>query len=466
MTPEGKPAVGTEESGLSGTRRWASAITIMLGVSLTVLANATTSMALPLISKDLGTSASSSVWVINAYLFATAISLLPMAALGDRYGHRLVFLNGLALFAAACLGCVGAEHSPWPFATLLAARLVQGIGAAGIMAVNLALLRATHPAERLGRWIGLNGMVVAATNAAGPSLAGVIISVSSWKWLFACLMVPGVAALIVGSNSLPESQRGRGRFDSIGATLQAIAIGSLVLALSSPASPSTVTALVVASLTLLAFVRREGREGHPLLPLDLLRKPLFAASFAAAWASFVAQMLALVVLPFLLSSRLGLNTAAIGFAMTPWPVAVMVTAPIAGALSDRVPSSILGACGLSTAAAGLMALALLPEGAQALSVAWRMGLTGVGFAIFTGPNLRALMSATPVSRSGALGGMHAVSRQGGQLVGSAVAGMWLAGPSLNAGAGRALVMAAIVALMGGLVCLFKPKLSGTVHQKQ
>lgn len=444
--------------GLKGRRRWFSTLAIVLGVVMTVLANATTYVALPSMAKSLGVDAGVTVWVINLYLLATVVALLPAAAMGDSRGHRRVFLGGLLLFSGATLLATLSARTPWPLPTLLAARTLMGLGAAGVMATCMALLRSTHPSHRMGRYIGLNGMAVAAANAAGPSVAGGVLALSNWETLLALLLMPAGLTALLGWRSLPSNPVLRDvSIDPLGTALQGAAFASLVLVLTPLAGlwrwPLCAVGLVMATV----FVLRERRHGFALLPLDLLRRPLFAASFLAAYACFVAQMLAMVCLPFLLRDRLGLGPGATGLVMTPWPLAVMATAPIAGALSDRVSTAWLGSTGLLLAAAGLGLLALLSEGSTTVDVAWRMGLTGLGFALFTGSNARALMAATPVERSGAVGGMHAISRQSGQLVGAALAGMVLSPAGWEGAAGKGLALAALMSALAAIACGFKSR---------
>ena len=444
--------------GLKGRRRWFSTLAIVLGVVMTVLANATTYVALPSMARSLGVDAGVTVWVINLYLLATVVALLPVAAWGDTRGHRRVFLAGLALFAAATVLAALSARTPWPLPTLLLARALMGLGAAGVMATCMALLRATHPSHRLGRFIGLNGMAVAAANAAGPSVAGAVLAWSNWETLLALLLVPAAATAVLGWRSLPRNPVLReAAVDPLGAVLQGAAFASLVLVLT-PLAGAWRWPLCALGLALgAAFVLRERQRGFALLPLDLLKRPLFAASFTAAYACFVAQVLAMVCLPFLLQGRLGLGPGATGLAITPWPLAVMVTAPLAGALSDRVSTAWLGSTGLLLAAAGLVSLAWLPGTATALDVAWRMALTGAGFALFSGSNVRALMAATPVERSGAVGGMHAISRQSGQLVGAALGGLVLSPAGWAGAADRGLLLAALMSGLAAVACGFKSR---------
>lgn len=428
---------------------------IVLGVVTTVLANATLYVALPSMARALGVDAGMTVWIINVYLLATVVALLPAAALGDSRGHRRLFLGGLCLFAVATLAAMLSVHAPWPLATLLAARGFMGLGAAGIMASCMALLRATHPPHRMGRFIGLNGMAVAAANAAGPSVAGAVLVVADWQFLLALLLWPAGIVMLAGWRALPANPVLRDTtIDPMAAVLQAVAFAALSLLFTPLAQGWRWPLCALGLLAAAVFVQRERHRGFSLLPLDLLRRPLFAASFSAAYACFVAQMLALVCLPFLIHERLGLGPGAIGAVMTPWPLCVMLMAPIAGALSDRFSTAWLGSSGLLLAAAGLALMSALPASSTPLDVAWRIGLTGVGFALFTGSNARALMAATPMERSGAVGGLHAISRQSGQMMGAAVGGAVL---GASGGAGQGLWLAAVVSVLAALACGFKLK---------
>lgn len=429
----------------------------MLGAALTVLASAAIGIALPTIAIELGVSPSMSTWVVNAYLFATVVSLLPLAVIGDLYGHRRVFLAGVSLFGLASLSCAVAELTPWPFATLLISRALQGLGAAGVMAVNMALLRATHPLNRLGQGIGLNGMVVAATNALGPSVAGYILSTGTWQSLFAAFVAPAAIAFFAGRASLPQTLRGIGKFDPVSAMLQAGAVAFFILMLMGISNPNSLLALAASVGFGILFIRRELKSHDRLLPYELLKNSLFIFSFSAAGASFVAQMMALIAIPFLLNAKLGMTNSAIGLAMTPWPLAAMVIAPFAGWLSDRLSPAAMGFGGLVLAACGLLGVSLLDRGTPFLYLAIPMATIGVGFAFFTGPNVRVLMLATPSHRSGAVGGLLAVSRQTGQLIGSAIAGIWLAQQSIDVGSGHAVLTACVVAFFAAVLCLYKPK---------
>ena len=212
------------EDGLPIPRRYWSAAGIWLALAMAVLDGAIANVALPVIARELGASPSASVWVINAYQLTITILLLPLAALGDRIGYKCIYIPGLALFTLGSLGCALGGT----LGLLIAARVFQGVGAACIMSMNAALVRATYPAKMLGRGIGYNAMVLSISAAVGPTLAALILSVGSWQWLFLINLPIGIAALIVGRKSLPDPH-GHGRpFDWPSALLSGAMMGLVV----------------------------------------------------------------------------------------------------------------------------------------------------------------------------------------------------------------------------------------------
>ncbi|HEX4160531.1 MAG TPA: MFS transporter [Rhizomicrobium sp.] len=400
-------------------RYWAIA-TIVLGVSMAVLDSAIANVALPTIARDLHTNAAFSIWIVNAYQLAITISLLPLASFGDVIGYRRVYLAGLALFTLASLACA-VSHT----LTLLAlSRVLQGFGAAGIMSVNTALIRFIYPQPMLGRGIGINAVVVAISSAAGPTIAGGILSVAAWPWLFAVNVPLGIAAVAIGSRALPKTPRTTHGFDLAGAVLSAAAFGFLIGGIDAGGHGQN--GLLIAAEFAVALgcgfllVRRERGRPAPLFPVDLLRNPVFALSVGTSICSFVAQMLAFVSLPFHLQQQFGYTAVQIGLLITPWPLAIAVAAPIAGRLADRYPAGLLGGLGLVTFAAGLFALAFLPQRPEYADIVWRMVLCGLGFGFFQSPNNRALLSSAPRHRSGGASGMLGTARLLGQTIGAAL----------------------------------------------
>jgi len=188
------------EDGLPIPRRYWSMASIWLALTMAVLDGAIANVALPTIARELGASPAMSVWVINAYQLTITVLLLPLAALGDRIGYKCIYMPGLALFTLGSVGCaLGGTLN-----LLIAARVFQGIGAACIMSMNAALVRATYPANMLGRGIGYNAMVLSMSAAIGPTLAALILGIASWPWLFLINLPIGVAALAIGRKALPD----------------------------------------------------------------------------------------------------------------------------------------------------------------------------------------------------------------------------------------------------------------------
>ncbi|WP_297296196.1 MFS transporter [uncultured Methylovirgula sp.] len=414
----------TTYDGLPLPQRYWSAATIWLALILAVLDSSIANVALPSIARDLSAPASVSVWVINAYQLVIVIALLPLATLGEMFGYRHVFQIGIVLFSAASLACSFAHSLP----ALAAARAVQGIGAACIMAQNGALVRYTYPLNLLGRGVGINALVVSAAAALGPPIAAIILSIASWQWLFAVNVPIGVLTFILGRTSLPESPRS-GALDFIGAGMNVLMFGCGFVGIDAFTRHglgwSSGSLLAVAIAAGVALVWRSRTEVSPIIPLDLLRNHGFAMSVVTSVASFSAQTLAFVSLPFYFEGILHRDQVATGLLMTPWPVAVGLGAPIAGRLADKWPASILSSVGLLVLAAGLASLALLPTQASAISIIWRMALCGLGFGFFQAPNNRMLLSSAPMARSGAAGGMLATARLTGQTAGATIAAICL-----------------------------------------
>ncbi len=407
------------EDGVPLPRRWWAVATIGLAITLAVLDSAIANVALPTIATDLHATPAASIWVVNAYQLAITISLLPCASLGEIYGYQRVYRTGLAVFTLASLGCALSDS----LVTLTLARVVQGFGAAGIMGVNTALVRFIYPSRLLGRGIGINALVVAVSSAVGPTVASAILAVAPWPWLFAVNVPIGTVALLIAFRSLPRTPRAAHRFDVGSAGLNALTFGLLISAMGGLGhGESARFVLVQFAGSLVAgalLVRRQLGLAAPLLPVDLLRIPLFRLSVLTSICSFAAQSLAYVSLPFYFQTVLGRGAVATGLLMTPWPVAVAVMAPISGRLADRYPAGILGGIGMAVMAAGLGALALLPAHPSDLDTIWRMTLCGLGFGLFQSPNNRAMIGSAPRHRSGGASGMLSTARLLGQTGGAA-----------------------------------------------
>ena len=445
--------VADAADGLPNPQRLWAILAVALGVTMAVLDGAIANIALPTIAVDVHASAASSIWVVNAFQLAIIISLLPFAALGDIIGYRRIYTVGLSVFTLASLGCALSDS----LLTLTLARVIQGFGAAGIMSVNAALVRFIYPRSLLGRGLGLNAMIVAVSSALGPTVASGILSLGSWPWLFAVNVPLGAAALAIGWRSLPATPRSPHRFDIVSAVLNALTFGMFIVAIDSfghgAGAMVGVAEMAVAALAGVFLVRRQLRLPLPLLPIDLLRIPIFGLSICTSVCSFTAQTLAYVSLPFYFHDVLGRSQVATGLLMTPWPAMVAVVAPIAGRLADRHPAGLLGGLGMATFAAGLALMAVLPAHPGVVDVVWRMAICGIGFGLFQSPNNRAMIGAAPKSRSGGAAGGLATARLLGQTTGAALVALIFGLAGLH-GTTATLVVGAVVAAVAACVsCL-------------
>ena len=433
------PDAAQVHDGLANPQRLLAFLTLAMAISMAVLDGTIVTVALPTMGRQFAVAPESAIWIVNAFQLAVTVSLLPLAALGDMFGYRRVYWWGLALFTMASLACALAPT----FAVLIFARVVQGLGAAGIMSVNIALIRFIYPHARLGQGVGNIAVVVAVSTAGSPSVAAAILSIASWHWLFLINVPIGVVALVMAAQTLPATPRAAGRLDLWSVILNALTFGLVIAGVNGIGQGGNLSwaliEIAVGAAIGVALVRRQLKLSAPLLPVDLLRRPVFALSLATSIASFGAQSLAIVSLPFYFEGRLGHSASTSGLLLTPWPVATALIAPIAGRLADRFIPGILGSIGLLVMAAGLVLVALGVGDSNPASLAWRLAICGLGFGFFQSPNNRVIIGSAPRERSGGAAGLQSSGRLIGQSFGTALVAVAL---------GRAPAHATEIALWG------------------
>lgn len=414
--------VTSQMDGLPLPRRYGAIAAIALGITVAVLDGTIANVALPTIASELHASPAESIWIINAYQLAIIVSLLSFSFLGDLLGYRRIYQAGLLLFSATSLLCAFSDS----LGMLTFARILQGFGGAALMSVNTALIRIIYPQRYLGRGMAINALIVAVSSAAGPTVAAAILAVASWKWLFLINVPAGALALLFALRFLPDNpQKTTGqRFDVLSAIMNALTFGLLLSALSGAAQGQDYRIILAELLGLLIvgtlFIRRQLTMTSPLLPVDLLRIPIFSLSICTSVCSFLAQMLAMVSLPFFLQSVIGRSEVETGLLLTPWPLATMIMSPTAGRLLERFHAGLLGGIGLAIFAVGLFALAWLPAAPGDGDIIWRMVLCGASFGLFQSPNNHTIISAAPRHRSGGASGMLGTARLLGQTSGAAL----------------------------------------------
>ena len=450
--------MNTAEDGLPLPQRYWAILNLAVGLALSVLDSAIANIALPAIAKEIHANPADSIWIINAYQLAVVISLLPFASLGDIFGYRRIYIIGLVVFTGAAL-VSSLSHS---LTMLTLGRALQGLGAAGMMSVNTALVRFTYPRRQLGRGIAMVSVVVSISSAAGPSVAAAILAVASWPWLFAINVPIGLVAFVMSLRLLPYNPPSDHRFDLVSALLCAFAFALLISGINGIGHhhPALLVLVEFAGALFVGYVlvRRQNALTMPLLPIDLFKRPIFALSVATSICTFVAQGIVFVALPFYFQDVIGRSQVETGLLITPWPVTVAMIAPIAGRLADRYPAGILGAIGLTVLSLGFVLVALLPAEPGDGNIIWRIIVCGLGFGFFQSPNNRAIVSSAPRERSGGAGAIQSTARLLGQTIGAALVALVFgyAGPTGETSPVVAILLAALfsaVAAVASVSCL-------------
>ena len=445
--------------GLPTPRRYQAIAALSFGTALVVIDGGIANVALPTIARDLGVTNSASVAVVTIYQLTLVMLLLPLSGLGERLGLKRAYQGGQLLFTVATLLCFFANSLPF----LLIVRAVQATGAAALLSVSAALIRATYPAKQLGRGLGVNSMTVAASAAIAPTLGGLILAVAPWPWVFASAVPFALASLALG-RALPDPAPRREPFDLLSAILCAAMFGLVIGGIEAGVhgdSPVIAAAIAGAGVLIgIVYVRRERRAEKPILPVDLLARPVLALSAVSSFTAFTASMTVLLAMPFRLQHGYGFTPAAVGAAIAPWPMTNIIVGPFAGWLSDRVPAGLLGGIGMSVTIAALFSLAWLPPHPSWFDLAWRMSLCGAGFGIFLPPNARLIIGSAPTERAAAAGGLVSTTRLVGQISGATVIAALLA---MGVGAGvTPLYVAGGFALVAALCSV--ARLSPSIRQ--
>jgi EmrB/QacA subfamily drug resistance transporter len=438
----------------------ASVASFMVVLDLQVVATALTT-----IRRDLGASIGQLEWTINAYTLAFAVLLLTAAALGDRFGRRRVLTAGLGLFAAGSAACALAPGA----AALVAARAVQGVGAAMVLPLALALLNAAVPARRRGWAMGIFGSVTALGVVVGPVLGGAITQALAWPWIFWLNVPIGLVTLVLARHRLAESYGPPAALDLPGAALGTGAALGLVWGLvhgssAGWGSPETAGTLAAGVVLAVAFTAWELRARAPMLPMRLFAIRGFSAGNAAAFLASASVTGTVFFMAQFLQVAQGHDPLGAGLRLLPWGVAPFLIAPRAGKLADRIGERPLVVSGLVLQAAGLawIAAAASPGLAYPALLA-PMVLSGAGIALSLPPVTRAVVGSVPPADIGKASGGFSMMRQLGGAFGVAIlaavfaaSGGYASPAAFSAGFGPAIAAATGLALAGAAAGLALP----------
>lgn len=399
------------------------AIVVGIGTLLSSAAASTVTQAMPELGQELGVSIDAAGWVMEAFLVAVTVLLLPVGRISDVLGHGRVYLTGFVVFGLASLACGFSTTFAW----LLAARVAQGLGSALVMATAPALLTTSFPPARRGTALGIVSTATYTGLTIGPPLGGALIAGLGWRWVFFLNVPISAVILVLGALFLRGGERRRAPAHDLAGTA-ALAAGLPMLLVALVQGPTWgwtslwVLALGLGGAAILAaFVAIEARVASPLLDPALFVSREFTGAALSAVANYVALFVPLILMPYYLREGLGMSPFEVGMLLTAQPLVMALVASPSGWLSDRIGTQWLAAGGMTLLAAGLLGLATIGGStSQAAVVAW-FGLMGLGTGIFISPNSSALMGAAPRDQQGVAGGVLAVARNLGMMIGVASA---------------------------------------------
>ncbi|MFG2940876.1 MFS transporter [Streptomyces sp. NPDC048282] len=454
----------TQQPARRGSVAWALVITGAAGF-MASLDNLVVTTALPSIRRDLGGALDDLEWTVSAYTLTFAVLLMFGAALGDRFGRRRLFLAGLAVFTGASAAAAMAPGID----SLIAARAVQGVGAAIMMPLTLTLLTAAVPEARRGMAYGIWGAVNGLAVASGPLIGGSLTEHVSWHWIFWLNVPLGIALLPLARLRLAESHGTGAPLDVPGTLLASGGLFGIVYGLvrgpaDGWASPFVLTGLFAGAALLAGFVLHGSRAKNPMLPMRLFRSRAFSGINAASLLMFLGMFGSIFLLSQYMQGVLGYSPTEAGLRMLPWTGMPMLVAPIAGILSDRIGGRPVVAAGLFLQAAGLAYLASVVT-ADASYGAQLPGLivSGIGMALYFAPAANLVMSAVRPQEQGIASGANNALREVGGALGVAVMssifsaqGGYESAQNFVDGLRPALVTGAAVVALAGIAALLIP----------
>jgi EmrB/QacA subfamily drug resistance transporter len=445
-------------------RGWTFAI-VSVALFMVVLDNLVVTTALPSIRADLGATIQSLEWTVNAYTLSYAVLLLTGAALGDRFGRRRMFVIGLGLFTAASAAAALAPST----SALIAARAIQGVGAAIVTPLTLTLLADAFPAEKrglaIGAWSGVSGLGV----ALGPLVGGAVVDGISWHWIFWLNVPVGLAVIPFAARRLHESYGPARQLDLPGLALASAGLLGIVYGIVRGAelgwtSTPVLGSLIAGAILVAAFLVWEGRTAHPMLPLRFFRSRGFAATNGVSFAMYFGVFGSIFLLAQFFQVTQGYSPLEAGLRTLPWTIMPMFIAPIAGLLSDRIGSRPLMATGLTLQGGAIAWLASISTPTVPYSeLVIPFIMAGTGMALVFAPAANAvLQSVRPEEAGQASGATNAIRELGGVLGVAVLAtvfshhGSYASPAAYTSGMTAAIWVGAAVLLAGAVAALFVP----------
>lgn len=425
-----------ETSEIDYSRKWYVMSAIAMGIFLATIDGSIVNVALPTLTDELGTDFATIQWVVLSYLLTITTLQAIVGRLADMYGRKILYTSGFVVFTTGSLLCGLAPTVGW----LVAARIVQGIGGAMSLALGMAIITDAFPPGERGRALGIAGSIVSIGIVTGPTLGGLIIENLSWHWIFFVNVPVGIIGTYLAWRYIPQVRPPGGqKFDIAGAATLFVFLLALLLGLTTGqrqgfTSPDALWLYFIAVFFLVVFILLERRHPQPIIPPNLFRITLFRVNITTGLMIFI-SLGVMALIPFYLEKGLGYGVQQVGFLLAVVPLALGVTAPISGSLSDRFGSRPISVLGLGVTFLAFLLLSGLSTETTATGFMLRYLPLGIGVGLFQSPNNSAIMGSVPRPQLGIGSSLLAITRSLGQTVGFAVLGAVWAGLVISAAGG-------------------------------
>lgn len=414
--------------GVDYSRKWYVMLAIAMGIFLATIDGSIVNVALPTLTEALNTDFATVQWVVLSYLLTVTTLQAVVGRLADMYGRKMLYNSGFVVFTVGSLLCGLAPTVEW----LILARVLQGVGGALTLALGMAIITDAFPPQERGRALGVAGSIVSIGIVTGPTLGGLIIENLSWHWIFFVNVPIGILGTYLAWRYIPNTKPPGGQtFDLAGAATLCLFLLALLLGLTTGqrqgfTSPQAVGLFVLAVFFLVTFIILQRRHPQPIIPLSLFAVRLFRVNIITGLLVFMAMGINTLI-PFFLERALAYSVQQVGFLLAVVPLGLGITAPISGALSDRVGSRPISVIGLAVTVASFLLLSTLSAETTAIGFMLRYLPLGIGVGLFQSPNNSSIMGSVPRERLGMASSLLAVTRSLGQTVGFAVLGAVWAG---------------------------------------
>lgn len=413
-------------------RKWYILAAVAMGIFLSTIDGSIVNIALPTLVLDLQAPLSIIQWVVLAYLLTITVLMLGFGRLGDMIGKKTLYLIGCILFTLGSVAC-GLSSAVY---MLIGFRVLQAVGAAMIMALGTAITTEAFPPSERGKALGISGLIVSIGIIAGPTLGGLILSTLTWHWIFFVNIPVGIAGIILVARFVPAYRPAKGqRFDLPGAVVMLVSLSALLFSLTIGEidgfqSPIVWILAVVFVAFLVIFILVEKRVSDPMIDLGLFRNTLFNSNLIMGFLTFIASAGMTFLMPFYLQEMRSFGPGQAGLMLSVVPVALGISAPISGVLSDRYGTRKLTVIGLLIALAGYIGVTTLTLNTSVLGYVLRFFPIGIGMGVFQSPNNSAVMGNVPRERLGIASGLLSITRTMGQTTGIAILNAIYAGQAL------------------------------------